>query len=344
MKKIIIPIIIIAVATAVFIFIKSRNGGSDSDISFTGTVEVTEVDLSFKVAGRIKDVLAEEGNAVKAGEDVASLDDADLRLAVASAKANVDLSQAALNELLAGSRRQEIQNAQSAVDKANASLNKTKDDMAQAAADRERFDFLYRNGGISKHDFELYDTKYKTASSTVQEAQASVKSAEDNLSLALEGTRSETIKKAGAAVAVAKAALNTAQQNLKYAVVYSPINGTVLTRSAEPGEFVQPGSVILSVADLSDAWVRGYVSEKDLGRIHLGDQVTVKCDAYPDQTFNGRISYISDEAEFTPKTVETQEERVNFMYRIKVTLDNRKGVLKYGMPVDGTIVLSKNEQ
>lgn len=343
MKKIIIPVVIIAVAAAVFFYVRSRNSGVSDGVTFTGTVDVTEVDLAFKVSGRIKDVLASEGDAVKAGQAVSALDDTDLRLAADTAKANVALSQASLNELLAGSRRQEIQNAQASVDKAVASLNKSKDDMNQAAADRERYEYLYKNGGISKHDYELYDTKYKTSQSAVNEEEASVKSAQEGLSLSLEGTRSETIKKAGASVAVAKASLNTALQNLKYAVLTSPINGHVLVRPAEPGEYVQPGSVILTVADLSDAWVRGYVSETDLGRIHLGDEVQVKCDAYPKKTFRGRVSYISDQAEFTPKTVETQEERVNFMYRIKVTLDNRGGILKYGMPVDGTIILKGNE-
>ncbi|MGE4267525.1 MAG: efflux RND transporter periplasmic adaptor subunit [Deferribacterales bacterium] len=342
MKKAIVIVIaaVIAVA-AVLVYLGRSSDGDLEDIVFSGTVEVTDVLLSFKISGRVIDVLFKEGDSVPAGVVVARLDDADQKLAVKTAEANVAVSDAALQELLAGSRKQEIMNAQAAVDMADAALLRSKNDAQQAKADKDRFEYLYQNNGLSKYDFEQYDTKYKKSVNTVRESEASLKSAKESLSLALEGTRSETIKKAYAALELAKTELQTAKQNLEYTELKSSVSGKVLTRSAEPGEFFQAGSPILDVADLNDSWVRGYVGEKDLGKIHLGDMVEIRSDSYPDKVFKGRISFIADEAEFTPKSVQTQEERVNFMYRIKVSLDNRDQMLKTGMPVDGTIVLSQ---
>jgi HlyD family secretion protein len=340
-KAVFIVVAVIVVAAAVLFFVKRNGNGKPQDVAFSGTVEVTDVLLSFKVSGRVADVLFKEGDSVPAGAVAARLEDADQRLAVKTAEANVAVSEAALQELLAGSRKQEIMNAQAAVDMANSALMRSRNDLDQASADRERFDYLYKNNGLSKYDFEQFDTRYKKSVNTVNESEAALKSAKERLSLALEGTRSETIKKAYAALELAKSGLLTAKQNLEYTELKSPVSGKLLTRTAEPGEFFQAGSPILNVADLNDSWVRGYIGEKDLGRIHLGDIVEIRCDSYPDKVFKGRISFIADEAEFTPKSVQTQEERVNFMYRIKVALDNREQMLKTGMPVDGTIVLSK---
>ncbi|TCK62538.1 efflux RND transporter periplasmic adaptor subunit [Seleniivibrio woodruffii] len=341
MKKIIAAAVLAVLIAAGVFYLSGKRGNGNENVEFSGTVEVTDVVLSFKTSGRLVEVGYKEGDTVPAGAVAARLDDADQKLAVKTAEANVAVSEAALQELLAGSRRQEIQNAEAAVDMANAALMRSKDDMEQARADRARFEYLYQNSGLSKYDFEQIDTKYNKSVSTVKEAEGAVKSAKEKLSLALEGTRSETIKKAYAALELAKSQLMTAKQNLEYTALTSPITGRVLTRAAEPGEFVQTGSAIMNVADLNDSWVRGYIGEKVLGRVHLGDVVEIRSDSYPDKVFKGRVSFIADEAEFTPKSVQTPEERVNFMYRIKVVLDNEGQMLKTGMPVDGTIVLSR---
>lgn len=339
MKKVLI-LLLIAAAAAGYFFMSQNKVIITDKVRFSGTVEVTDVTLAFKVQGRVQDVLFSEGDDVKAGEEVARLENTDQKLAVETAQANVLLSSAALEELSAGSRKQEIHSAQANVEMAKAALSRAMDESAQAKSDRDRNEQLQKSGAISRQDFEKYDTAYKKSVNTVKEAEAIVKTAEEALSLTIEGTRSETIKKAHAALTVAQTSLMSAEQNLKYTSIVSPINGKVLTRPAEPGEYVQAGTVIMTVADVANAWVRGYISEKDLGRIKLGDIVDVKSDSYPSKVYKGRITYISDEAEFTPKTVQTSDERVNFMYRIKVSLDNRELELKAGMPVDGTIVLS----
>lgn len=339
MKKVLIPIIIVAVVAAV-LFLKQNKVIITDDVKFSGTVEVTDVTLAFKISGRVQDVLFSEGDSVSAGEEVARLDNTDQKLAVDTAQANVLLSSAALDELAAGSRRQEIQSSQANVDMAKAALSRMHDESAQAKSDRDRNEMLLRSGAISRQEFEKFDTVYKKSLNSIKEAEAMVRTSEEALSLTIEGTRSETIKKAHAALTVAQTSLVSAEQNLKYTSILSPISGKVLTRPAEPGEYVQAGTVIMTVADVANAWVRGYISEKDLGRIKLGDVVDIKSDSYSGKIYKGRITYISDEAEFTPKTVQTSDERVNFMYRIKVSLDNREMELKAGMPVDGKIVLS----
>jgi HlyD family secretion protein len=341
MKKIIIPVIIVAVAAALFINLK-RNGKTLEDTAlFSGTVETTEVRFSFKTNGRIKSSLFEEGDTVSQGDLVAELDDTDEKLLVSASKAELAYREAALQEVLAGSRKQEIKNAKASVDKAKSAQKRAKADLDQAETDRNRFKELYIQNGISKRDYEIYETNYKKALNTYEETKATVRSAKEKLSLTIEGARNEAINKAKAMVAIAEASLDQAMQKLKYTKLYSPITGVVLSKPSEAGEYIQPGSVILTAGRLDKVWVRGYVNEKYLGKIKLGDTAVIKTDSYPEKEYKGKITYISDEAEFTPKSVQTRDERLNFMYRIKVTLENKEMELKLGMPVEGSIKLEQ---
>lgn len=341
MKKrillLIIPVVLIALV--VIKTGKTQRTHPEGAYLFSGTAEVTEVRVSFKTAGRIKDIRFDEGDELNKGDIVATLDDTDEKLAVAAAEANLQLSNASLTEVLAGSRKQEIRNANAAKDMAKAAVKKTEADLNQAKSDKDRFETLYKENGVSKRTYELYETSYEKAKSANNEAKAALRRANENLSLAIEGARSEAIEKARAVVSISEQSLIQSKQKLEYTTLYSPISGKVITRSSEPGEFIQPGSVIMTVANLTDMWVRGYVSENYLGKVKLGQKVILKSDSYPDKEYIGKISYISDQAEFTPKTVQTYEERINFMYRIKVTVDNSSHELKEGMPLEGKIIL-----
>jgi HlyD family secretion protein len=270
---------------------------------------------------------------------VATLDDADEKLGVSAAEAGLSYAQATLSEVLAGSRKQEIRNAKAALDMADAGVKKAEASLSQAKSDNERFKALYEANGVSKRTYELYETAYETAQQAYKEATAAKAKAAETLSLAVEGARSEEIEKAKANVSIYEQTLEQAKQKLVYTKLHSPISGVVLTRSAENGEFIQTGNTVLTVADLTDMWIRGYVSEDYLGKVKLGQKVMIKSDSYPDKEYIGKVSYISSEAEFTPKTVQTYDERINFMYMIKVTVDNTSKELKYGMPVEGRIIL-----
>lgn len=340
MKKIFLLIIPIIIITAVFIKTsKTTVSHPDGAYLFTGTAETTSVRLSFKTSGRIENIAFDEGDYIKKDSLVATLDDTDEKLGVSAAEAGLQYAEATLSEVLAGSRKQEIRNAKAALDMAEAGVKKANAELEQAKADKDRFEALYTANGVSKRTYELYNTAYDKATQAYEEAKASKVKAKESLSLAIEGARNEAIEKAKANVSIYEQALEQAKQKLLYTNLYSPISGTVLTRSAENGEFIQTGYSVLTVADLSDMWIRGYVSEDYLGKIKLGQKVIIKSDSYPDKQYEGKISYISSEAEFTPKTVQTYDERINFMYMIKVTVNNENRELKYGMPVEGRIIL-----
>ena len=162
------------------------------------------------------------------------------------------------------------------------------------------------------------------------EAQARIKSAKEQLSLKMVGPRKETIDQAKAQVQVATEALNQARQQEKYTEIFSPTDGIVLSKAAEPGEYLNPASPVLTIGDTAHPWLRAYIREKDLGRVRLNGKATVTTDAFPKKTYQGRISFLSSQAEFTPKTVQTFEERVKLMYRIKVQLENPDGELEAG--------------
>lgn len=342
MKK--IPLLLIPVLIIVFVIFKAsdmRTSHPEGSYLFTGTAEATEVRLSFKTSGRIERIFFDEGDHIEKGAAAAVLDDTDEKLAVDAALANLEYNNTVLAEALAGSRKQEIRDAKAALDMANATVKKTEAELEQAKTDMERFGKLYKENGVSARTNELYVTAYEKALHTYEEAKASARRANENLSLALEGTRNETIQKSRALVSISEQSLKQAQQKLAYTSLHSPVGGTVITRAAEDGEFVQTGSTVLTVADLQNLWIRGYVSETYLGKVKLGQEVILRNDSYPDKEYKGKITFISSEAEFTPKTVQTYDERINFMYMIKVSVDNSLNEFKQGMPVQGEIILEK---
>jgi len=337
MKKLLILIPVIIIAAVAYKSMHMQKTQPENGYIFSGTVETTEVRLSFKTSGKIKKIFFDEGDRIVQGDLAAELDNTDELLNISASEANLDYSNAVLSEVLAGSRKQEIKNAKAGLDIAKASMKKAEAELSQAESDEKRFKTLYSQNGISKRSYELYKTAYEKALQTYEESKGAVQKAEETLSLAIEGSRNEAVAKAKAMVSISEKALDQAKQKLEYTKLHSPVSGTVLTKSAENGEFVQPGSTILTAADTENVWIRGYVSGEYLGKIHIGQKVTVSSDSYPDKNYEGKITYISDKAEFTPKSVQTYEERINYMYRIKADVDNSSQELKSGMPVTGRI-------
>ena len=340
MKKILfLPLVLVLAAAGGFIIVNGRDTVPQNHVLVSGMIETTDVDLSFKLAGRIDALHVDEGDAIKSGQVLAVLEDTDEQLSVAEAQAQRDYYQAVLDEVLAGSRTQQVREAQAALQEARAAEQASQAELHQARLDERRFSVLYQEGGASRRTLELYQTAMKTAREHMEQARAAGAQAEQRLSLALEGSRNEAIVAARAQVKVADQAVAMARQRLSYTKLKAPLNSTILTRPAEEGEYVQPGSVVFTAAVLDEVWARVYVSETDLGRIQLGQNAVIHSDSWPERAFNGIVTYISDEAEFTPKSVQTYRERINFMYRVKISLANPKHELKPGMPVEGRILL-----
>ena len=272
-KKTIFVIIILAVLIgAAIFFIKQKEEETPGKIKVSGNIETTEVRLSFRVPGKINELLTDEGEYIHKSDVVAKLD---------------------TDELL------QIKN------QAEASLKAAGYQYELDKLDYNRTENLFQSNSISEQQRDLAKTKVETDKANIE---------------------------------ALKAALDLAVTRLGFAELSSPIDGFVLVKSAESGEFVQPGSTIFTVADLGGIWLTAYINEKDLGKVKLNQPVEIKTDTFPDKVYKGRISFISQEAEFTPKQIQTTEERVKLVYRIKIKIENSNFELKPGMPADGYII------
>jgi HlyD family secretion protein len=327
MKRILLVIIISAVigGLSYYFFTREKTEG-DAYIKVSGNIETTEVDVGFKITGRIVSRYFEEGDWVDKGKVLAKLDDEDLRNRFEVARATLVSAQARLSKLLAGSRPEEIRAAE-------ANLNQAKSDLENKEAHYERMKPLFERGVIPKETLDNAEAGFKIA-------KASFQSATENYLLVKEGPRKEDIEDAKAQVEQARASLKLTETQLSYTVLYSPISGVVLVKSGETGEVVNPGTSILTLADIGNVWLKAYIPETDLGKIKWGQEVIVTTDLRPKKEYKGKISFISSQAEFTPKSIQTEKERVTLVYRIKVDIPNPDRELKPGMPADGKIFLT----
>lgn len=282
---------------------------------------------------------------------------------ISLALAKVNQAKQALLELTNGSRPQEIDSARAELESALEAEKSASATLEQARADADRYRKLFMEKSVSEQSFEAYTTQYRTAGHRYNEARARVDAARQALSLRTEGPRKEKVRMASyaldeaqaqyelvrqgprqekidlarAQVRAAEEVLNQARQQVRYTDLTAPMDGVVLSKSAEPGEYLTPGSPVLTLGDIRNPWLRAYVNEKDLGAVRLKQTVSVVTDAFPGRKFTGVVSFISSQAEFTPKSVQTFEERVKLMYRIRISLDNPDLELKPGMPADAVI-------
>jgi len=354
-------------------------GGSDDSLHLSGNIETVEVAISFKIPGRVEKRYVDEGEPVQQGKPVAQLETADLQADVALARAQLHAAESALAEMLAGSRPDEIAAAQGAMQKAQSNYEELKngsrpqeiaasqaefraaeEDRNHLKRDLDRDEQLQRSdaGSIAMEQVDRAYAAYRMANERylqamkrydlvkegprqeeIAQAKAAMEQAQAQYRLVKEGPRKEEIDQARAKVEQAKATLQSAETRLGYATVLSPLNGVVLSKNTEPGEYVAPGTPVVTVADIENVWLRAYVDEHELGKrsIVLGTPAEIRTDAYPRKVYAGRVSFISSEQEFTPKSVQTNHERVKFVYRIKIDVKNPDRELKPGMPADAKI-------
>ena len=274
------------------------------------------------------------------------------------AEASLRAAQFRLSQLLNGSRPQEIEQARAEVDQAKSELEKEEKSVERARNLYERKVISAKEWDISKAAYEVALARHKKVNELyalvkegprqeeIDQAKAEVERAKASLSLARSKSLQakvyrQDLEVTKAQIKEAKAALEVTKRQLEYSEVLAPISGVVLVKSAEVGEFVSPGATVLTLADLDHVWLKAYVDETDLGQVKLGQKVRVKTDTFPNKVYEGKVSFISSEAEFTPKQVQTQKERVKLVYRIKVDIENLKRELKPGMPADGEILIEE---
>ncbi len=324
-KVLIVPVLVGAIVLAAFLVNRLSHKPEEGVILLSGNVEVTEPNVGFKIPGRVTGLLVDEGQRVQTGDRLATLDSAELESVVAQNRAALGEARVRLAELMAGSRIQEIEQAKAEVSSAEAELVK-------AQKDYERADRLFKNEAIPA-------SQYDSAKRTHETARAQLKSALERLSLVKEGPRKEEIRAQEDRVRQLEAGLKTSEEKLKDTVIYAPVSGVVLRKNVELGETVAAGVPVFTIGELEDPWIKVYVKEDKIGLVKLGQKARVSTDSYPGKTYEGIVTFISSEAEFTPKIVQTHEERVKLVFGIKVKVKNVGDELKPGMPADVRIEL-----
>ena len=318
MNKKLAPIILAGLAVAACAPRAAKNV-----ISATGTIEAIEVDVASKVSGQILNLAVDEGAKVRSGDLLATVDHATADIQLRQAQAGVDLAQAQLVLLRNGARQEDIQQAESALTQAEANLRVAQDDA-------KRMRELAKTGSVTPKSRDDAEARL-----TVAEAQKSA--AVDSLNKLRRLARPEEIQAAEARLAQARAAADLLAKTIADCTIVAPTAGTVTHKAVEAGELVNPGSTVVTVSELDSVYVMIYLMEEEVGRVRLGDTVDVKIDGLPDKVFAGKITYISPEAEFTPKNVQTKEDRVKLVFGVKVVIENREGLLKPGLPADALI-------
>lgn len=320
-KSLVIGILIIALACAGFYYYKqSQNSG---ELKLYGNVDVRQVSLAFNSSERIDTMLVEEGAQVKKGQLLATLKTETLKLNIAQSKANIARQEAVVERLHNGSRPQEVEQAEAQQREASASFE-------NALLYKQRMDNLYNQSAISKQQLDDADAKYKAAKAALDNARAAY-------NLAEVGPRAEDIKEAEAQLEGLLANLAQQEYNLEQSELKAPQDGVIRSRLLEPGDMASPQKAVYTLTIDNKKWVRAYVSEKQLGLIHPGQKAKVIIDSFPDKPLSGEIGYISNVAEFTPKTVQTPELRSSLLYEVRIYVDDSANVLRLGMPATVTL-------
>ena len=287
---------------------------------YTGTIEVTKADVTTKSSGYIKELLLSEGMHATKGQLAARIDRKDLLIARERDRAALKKAEAQLRDLESGARPAERKEAA-----ANSAFMQAA--FEKAAKDYQRFDQLYQAGAASRQQFDNAKESYDAAA-------AQLSASREREQLVNDGTREEQLIAAREEVRRCQALLRATENDIEDTSVYSPLDAMVLTKNFEAGEYVNAGSALLTVADLSDCWVKIYIPSTELGRVSVGTLAEVKIDSAPGQAFPGRVREISENAEYTPRQSITRNERANMVFAVKVAVDNDAGVLKPGMPAD----------
>ncbi len=319
-KRLLIPVFLIAaLAGGAWYYYQGGSRAAEDAPVFYGNVDIREVVLGFRVAGRIERMAFDEGDRVVAGQTLAALDRKPFMDNLALQTAAIDQADANLQKLKAGSRPEEIEQA-----RANVAAR-------QAALENAR-GVYQRQQELEKRDFASRQV-FENAAAQLRQAEAELKSAQESEKLAVQGPRKEDIAAAAGALEAAKAQKQISETALGDAELRAPADGVITTRAVEPGAIVAAGTAVYTLSLQSPVWVRAYVSEPRLGMLHPGMSVEVLTDTRPGQPYYGQIGYISPVAEFTPKSVETPELRADLVYRFRVMVKAPDSALRQGMPV-----------
>ena len=306
----------------------------------SGHVEATETRLAPEAGGRILTLTVKEGDRVQPGQAVLTLDTKDIQLAIDRVKAEQASAEAQLRLVQAGSRVEDIRQAQSQADTARAEVAAARTEVEAAAVDLERFETLLKNNSGSRKQRDDAAARRDLAKDRVASAETRVKTADEVVAKLKAGARKEEVDAARARVNTVTAQIASLEKTMSDATLLSPVGGLITEKLVEVGEVIAPRTPSIVVVDLDHAWADVFVPEPTVPKIKLGQSATVFTDA-GGAGITGTIAFISPKAEFTPRNVQTAEERSKLVYRVRISVDNKNGVLKQGMPVEAEIPLGQ---
>ncbi|MEW6652886.1 MAG: efflux RND transporter periplasmic adaptor subunit [Bacteroidota bacterium] len=313
-------------AIILLISVYACSGGEDnSKIEATGTIESTNVTISSKNAGEIKSIIADEGIQVNAGDTILVIDHEALGFQFEQASASEQITEAQLKLMIKGARSEDIKQAEEM-------MKQTEINLSLAKSDFERYTKLWDSKSITRKQYEDMTARYQVSI-------AQFSSAKENYEKVKKIFRPEEIEQAKANLRKAKASVDLLKKNIRDSYIISPMNGFVVKKFVEVGETVSPMSSLVKISNLSSVNLIIYVSEAELGKIKLGQISEITIDTYPDKKYEGKVTYISPEAEFTPKNIQTKDERTKLVFAVKIEIPNKDFDLKPGMPADAKIIL-----
>ena len=316
-----VPVALLVAAAVLVALWAARRPRTDAPIEASGTVEAIEARIGFTTAGLIDSISAREGERVGAGDDLAWLDQAETEARRAQAEAQARAAAAALEELERGSRREEIAETRAVRDAA-------RERATDAARDRARLERLFESGAVSREALDKAGLALEVSTQQLEQT-------EQRLRLVEAGPRREKIEAQRAQLEQARSAVAALDAAIANMTARAPFDGVVTARHREPGEIVPAGGAVLTLMNPDDRWVRIYVPENRVGAVRLGQRALIRSDTFPGKTYPGTVVFVSPEAEFTPKTIQTTEERVKLVYAVKVRITaDPGGELKPGMPAD----------
>ncbi len=332
------PIKILSILAATALALGCADEAPSDRIRVSGHVEATEVRLAPDAGGRILTLLVKEGDRVQPGQTVLTLDTRDVQLAIDRARAEHAAADAQLKLVQASARPEDIRQAESQIATARADQSAASSELSGAEQDLERFESLLTSNSGSRKQRDDAATRRDVARDRVTAAQGRVRSAEESLARVRAGARREEVEAARARLSVVDTQITSLQKSLGDTTLTSPVGGLVTEKLVEAGEMIAPRAPALVVVDLDHAWADVFVPEPVVPLLKISQAATVFTDA-AGAGIAGTITYISPKAEFTPRNVQTAEERSKLVYRIRISVDNRDGVLKQGMPIEAEIVI-----
>lgn len=320
MKRLILSLMLFS-----FLIISCGDKKDPGVITASGTIESVNITVSSRLAGQIKLIAVKEGDKVKKGDLLAEIDHELLDIQLRQAEANVEGSNAQLKLLISGARKEDVRSAQEQVTQAKTNLE-------QAKTDRDRMKSLFESNTVTKKQYDDAVSRYEITL-------AQYNTSKENLQKVKNIIRPEEIENARANVKRNIASADLLRQNIEDCRIYAPSDGIVSKKFVEVGEIVSPSSSILKISDLQTVNLVIYVTETELAKVKLGQKADIKIDSYKDKNYEGKIIFISPEAEFTPKNIQTQDERTKMVFAVKIEINNPQYELKPGMPADAKIVL-----